>query len=268
MTSILIRYKISNNLGDNTMKKAILLITLLCTSVLLGTPSKEVTPVKASKSVKTIQPKGKALRKLNVFFTNFSESAVPFFKKGTLSEDELIAFGVRHNLINISKNVHKTKQKKGYDAKISVKAVHRAVMKYFGKKILKDHSVIAFYQELSAVKKVPASFLFEKGFYYIPITMGQFDMARNPTGEQMKFIQVDHLIPRNKNLFEAVVNRYAIYPDSISKTTKELNHLMFSVPVIKWKVAEKPTLEAKIKALIRQGKNGRYQLISYIQNVQ
>ncbi|MDD3001627.1 MAG: hypothetical protein PHF29_07720 [Candidatus Riflebacteria bacterium] len=73
------------------------------------------------------------IKKLNIFFSNFSEAYVPNFDENTLNDDILLKFGIRHVYINkfsILKDSHDHLLKV-----VPMGLVDAATEKYFGKKI-------------------------------------------------------------------------------------------------------------------------------------
>jgi len=176
--------------------------------------------------------------KLNVFFSNFSEAEVPFFEKDCLSEDELIAFGIRHNIINNPKRLIN-------DEKISSKYVEESVEKYFGKKISQNKTVKAYEIESGNGKKDVGYYEYKDGDYFIKDDAHyQIDPYRQPTGEVDKYSEVTKMeYDSRENIYKVNVNIYSYYPD-----------MEDYVPVICDKVV----------ASIEKLNDGRYILIDYM----
>lgn len=75
-------------------------------------------------------------KKLNIFFSNFSEADVTSFAQGELSDQAMIDFALRHVYINNFKSLKKSKD--GSSVIATSKQIDTATMKYFGKKV-KQH---------------------------------------------------------------------------------------------------------------------------------
>jgi len=71
-------------------------------------------------------------KNLNVFFSNFSEAHVASFSQGTLTDQAMIDFALRHLYINKLKSLKPSKD--GYSVIATTKQVDTAAMKYFGQK--------------------------------------------------------------------------------------------------------------------------------------
>lgn len=74
-------------------------------------------------------------KKLNVFFSNFSEANVDSFAQGELSDQAMLDFALSHVYINKFKSLKKSKD--GNSVIATSKQVDTATMKYFGQKIKK-----------------------------------------------------------------------------------------------------------------------------------
>jgi len=72
-------------------------------------------------------------KKLDTFFSNFSEASVAGFKRGALTDDAMLQFGLSHLYINSPKSLKKTAD--GNSVIASAAQVDTATVKYFGKKI-------------------------------------------------------------------------------------------------------------------------------------
>jgi hypothetical protein len=120
-------------------------------------------------------------KKLNVFFSNFSEVGLKTFKKGEITTEELINFGVYHNY----RNNHKLFDSLG-EGKLRLRDeyVVKSVQKFFGI-TLKEHKQ---FQDIR----------YKPGYYYI------FESD----GEAFTFSQVEKVIDIGKNQFIAYVNVY------------------------------------------------------------
>ena len=74
-------------------------------------------------------------KKMNTFFSNFSEAYVESFKADALTDDVMKNFALRHLYINKFKAL--TKSKDGDSVMATVEQVDTATMKFFGKKLQK-----------------------------------------------------------------------------------------------------------------------------------
>ena len=77
-----------------------------------------------------------AKKKLNTFFSNFSEAYVPSFTADSLSDDILINFGQRHSYINKYKSLKSSKD--GLNKLVPSSLIDTATEKYCGVKV-KSH---------------------------------------------------------------------------------------------------------------------------------
>ncbi|MBN2694783.1 hypothetical protein JXR93_08975 [bacterium] len=214
---------------------------------------------------KKVKLDSKSWSKLNVFLSNFAESELPFFEKDSISNADLIKFGIHHNAINYPKEMKSNSKNANYPNKISKKAIYNAVDKYFGKKLTnKNDEKILIFSEGENEDKKDFYLIPEKDFYLLPIIPVQIDPITTPTGETQKFTQVIDMIDLSKSVYEITANIYGIgfmELEDISK--KKLNNLMYSVSVDKWKEAITPSIMTKIKAVVKKDKSGLYKLISY-----
>ncbi len=201
----------------------------------------------------------KSWEKLNIFFSNFSESAVPYFEKDKLSDDELIKFGIRHNLMNMPKNIQKVSKDENYTEKVSAENIHNAIKKYFGKDFTNDKTVVAFNED-----NMKADFMFKDNFYFIPKELPvQIDPIRNPTGETMIVAQVENMYQNNETDFTVNLSIYSIYPDGFSESIK--NKKIYKLKPEFWG-GETPEVFAKVKAKIKKTEGDKYILIEYSEN--
>lgn len=74
-------------------------------------------------------------RKLDTFFSNFSEAGMESFKKDALSDEAMLNFALTHNYINNRKALKTSKD--GQSAIIPADMVDKATVKYFGRRINK-----------------------------------------------------------------------------------------------------------------------------------
>ncbi len=120
-------------------------------------------------------------KKLNIFFSNFSEVSLKPFNRGEISNDELINFGVYHNYINNRKLFEKS-----CEANVRLSEVHviNSVKKYFGLDLEKQKSI--------------SNITYKSGNYYIP----------ESDGEAFYFSQVEKVIDIGYDQFIAYINVY------------------------------------------------------------
>ena len=122
-------------------------------------------------------------KKLDTFFSNFSEANVKPFEKGKIDDSSLIGFGVIHVIINNNNLIqHKGENKnEGY---IKAEDVDTMTSYYFGKKVNQHKTV--------------DSYIFENGSY-------KFQMA---SGEAYTFSQIEKLSDLGNNKYQAEVSIY------------------------------------------------------------
>lgn len=172
-------------------------------------------------------------KKLNIFFSNFSEAYLAPFTAGNISDDELIKFGVLHNFINNRKDF----QKSGDYLMVTFDAVSKAIEKYFGKPF-KAH-------------KPTKDFKYKGGYYFI----------QDADGEAFTFSQVASMSDAGGDKYTALVNVYT----ASSGWTGDANGNPKT-----WGAdgEEKPELTGKFKATFSKtkGENGEevFKLIDYI----
>jgi len=173
-------------------------------------------------------------KKLNTFFSNFSEVNLKPFKRGEISNDELINFGVYHNYKNNPKYFEKSGEgnvrlKEGY--------VVNSVQKYFG-------------LTLGEQKSTP-DIKYKSGYYYIP----------EADGEAFTFSQVEKVIDIGYDQFIAYVNVYTASSGWTGNVHSNPNE---------WNAdgEGKPELSGKYKASYSKGVNPNgetaYTLVDYI----
>jgi hypothetical protein len=120
-------------------------------------------------------------KKLNVFFSNFSEVGMEPFAKGKLTDEALINFGVLHLYKNNKSLFEKTD---GVNSKIKDDKISESVQKYFGINI--------------SAHKSTGQFKYKNGYYFIPLA----------DGEAYTFSQVDSLTDIGGDFYTANVKVY------------------------------------------------------------
>jgi len=113
-------------------------------------------------------------RKLNTFFSNFSESGVESFKRGALSDQAMIDFALDHNYKNRFDKLKKSKD--AMSVEITAAQVDTTCTKYFGRtpathtaavyrKPCADGEAYVFSQ-IDRLSKTPTGELFAEGSLY------------------------------------------------------------------------------------------------------
>jgi hypothetical protein len=172
-------------------------------------------------------------KKLNVFFSNFSEAYLEPFTAGNITDEELIKFGVLHNF----KNNYKLFEKSGDYLMIKSDAVSKSIEKYFGKTF--------------TAHKPTKEYKYKGGYYFIP----------NADGEAFTFSQVASMSDAGGDKYIALIN---VYTASSGWTGDE-----HASPKT-WGAdgEEAPELTGKFKATFSKtkGENGEdvFKLIDYI----
>ena len=173
-------------------------------------------------------------KKLNTFFSNFSEAYLEPFTSGNITGDELIKFGILHNYKNYFKLFEKAGEN---ELKIKDALVSEAIGKYFGKTF--------------SAHKSTKDYKYKNGYYFIP----------NADGEAYTFSQVTSLSDIGGDRYIASLN---IYTASSGWTGNQHDNPK------NWGAdgGEKPELTSKFKATFTKtnGSNGEsiYKLIDYI----
>ncbi|MFZ6017840.1 MAG: TolB family protein [Nitrospirota bacterium] len=121
-------------------------------------------------------------KKLNTFFSNFSEAPVKPFTRDKIENKELISFGVSHNWWNRFDRFKCV----GSECRLKASYVEEAVEKYFGRRLKKHGSV-------------PPHIKYKNGYYYVP----------GAAGEAPDFSQIVELVDIGNNFFVATVDVYA-----------------------------------------------------------
>jgi hypothetical protein len=171
-------------------------------------------------------------KKLNTYFSNFSEVFFEPFSEGQLSNEEIIRFGVSHNIRNNESLIENVDENHG---RLAAKYVEASVEKYFGIKHI-DH------------KSVPG-YRFKNGYYIV--SWG--------SGEAYCFSQVTKLIDIGDDCFIAYTNEYV----ASSGFTGDPNGSAKD-----WEKDEEtlPELTDKMRSIIKRIKNKnstRYILMEY-----
>jgi hypothetical protein len=196
-------------------------ITLFCSSLAFG----EGMEIKLDKA---------EWKKMNIFFSNFSEVFVKPFEKGKINNSPLIEFGIFHNKFNNDKlfipygSSH---------LKLDKKYVEASVEKYFGIKLI-NHETIE-------------DATYKDGFYIIP----------ESAGEVYIFSQVTKFVDIGNGYYVAYLNIYTASSGFAGDPNGNLNS---------WKKEDDvPELTEKMKATVQKitsNCNSRYILIEYLED--
>lgn len=203
------------------MLAGILVITFFCTGLGFG-EEKELNLNKSE------------WKKLNTFFSNFSEVFLKSFEKDHIDNKELIRFGILHNYLNNDKLF------KLYDdshLKLDKKYVEGSVEKYFGKK--------------SIIHETVEDEFYKDGYYIIRIG----------SGETYSFSQVTKFVDIGDGNYLAYLNIYYAGSGFIGDPHGDLKSWQ--------KDGDVPELGEKMKATVQKvisnGKS-RYILIEYLKD--
>jgi hypothetical protein len=175
-------------------------------------------------------------RKLNIFFSNFSEVYLQPFKRDQISNQQLICFGFYHNYKN-NWNLFKNE---GQSVKLDSKYVEGSVNYFFGKTVKHE--------------SVDQNLKFKDGYYYHPAAFG----------DPLPFSQVKKLIDLGDNYYLAYVDNYNNFiPGDKTEVDK------FYDPIDEWYAQNKDSVKligkmnATVKKISENG-NTRYILIDYL----
>ncbi|MGV8019186.1 MAG: hypothetical protein AB2L26_13535 [Ignavibacteria bacterium] len=150
-------------------------------NVTTNTPPKENTATLNNETPKEVKLTTEEQKKLNIFFSNFSEVGLKPFSSGSAADEELINFGVLHNYKN---NLSKFEKVDNLNSKIKEEHVSASIKKYFG---------INF-----SGHKSTGDFKYKNGYYYVSIA----------DGEAFTFSQVEKLNDMGGDKYSAYVNVY------------------------------------------------------------
>lgn len=178
--------------------------------------------------------------RLNTFFSNFSETFVPPFDMGQISNKELIRFGVFHNYINNRQRFERIYEFS--EERLAAEYVEGTVYWYFGKKV--QHQTYNL------------DLRYNKGYYYIPMA----------AGEGLHFSQITKLINLGGNYYTAYVD---IYSEGFEQVSGAEGMKYLYKPLEDWEPQYRNKIELcqKMKAIIKkvtENGNARYILIQYL----
>jgi|SRR5579872_423258 len=155
-------------------------ILLLCCSFYLACPGAGAQARSVQRIGKPVAMSASEKRQLDTFFSNFAEARVRPFKRGSLTDADLIEFGYKHNLYN-----PRVKANSNNDShEVAAEAVDAAAIKYFGVGINRHHA-------LPGVR-------FDGRNYSSP----------GGDGDPVPFAQIERLSDLGSGLYSARVNIY------------------------------------------------------------
>jgi hypothetical protein len=204
------------------------LVLLLCCGIAFvstGEAADAKTPVPLSNSEQ---------QKLDTFMSNFAEVSLPGFALDKPRTEDMLNFGVLHNIINRKSELIETQ-----DSQWGVLAenVEQSVKKYFNK-------------DVTAIST---------GRYTISGNTNRMYLVPRASGEALQFAQVVQFYDRQDGIYEAVVNAYSASSGFTGDTHAD---------PAKWAQEDAenvPTLTGTWRALISKTEDGRYILRGYEQ---
>lgn len=170
------------------------------------------------------------IKKLNTFFSNFSEVRLLSFSKSELEQTELIRFAVLHNQIN---NYSKFENAGDNLIKIKKEIIEQTSEKYFGYKITNHQST----DEIE----------FKNGYYTIT----------DSSGEAYYFSQINNLYDLENGEFLAEVTIYVVG----SGWTGD-----YQANPETWDKTDAPEVLSTVNAIITKN-NDKYILLEYIETL-
>jgi hypothetical protein len=198
--------------------------------------TEETKPAEITKKeLKEIKMDADLQKRLNIFFSNFSEAYISPFEKDKIEDSGLIKFGVMHVIINNYKLIQ-YKGDSNNEGYIKAEDVDTKTYYYFRKKVEKHKTV--------------EDYTFEKGYYKIQMA----------SGEGYTFSQIDKLYDSGNNKYKAEISIYRASSGFTGDAHGTIND---------WKASgeQVPELVSKVTAIIEKinedGKE-RYILIEYI----
>lgn len=215
LAGILFIYFLNTSCGENTAK--------INQPTVDSTTTIEKNEIKKTSSLVTLNYEEK--KKLNVFFSNFSEINLQTISSKKLNNTDLIYFGVYHEYINNYKHFESINGK----AKIKKEYVSKAVAKYFGITISKDQSI----DEIE----------FANDYYIIS----------EASGETFMFSQIESIVDNGAaadsfgNLFTATVNVYSATSGWVGNVHGNKVEWQNKTP------EDVPELSYKVTAVIKKG---------------
>ena len=168
----------------------------------------------------------------SVFLSNFSEVNWKPFKRGSLTDRQLIEFGLAHNEHNNAKLFKRTpgNQEKSGKPFIAARYVADSVVKYFG-------------QEIRQHQSTPGAKYEADGNY---ILVGKSSMDEDAVGEAFSFSHITRLISLGNNLFAADADVYTAGGNWDMQTTSNPIYWKDSVDY------DAPTLDYSVRAIVQR----------------
>ena len=185
-----------------------------------------------------IVPTSAEWRRLNIFFSNFAEANVQPFRENHLPAEELIRFGVLHNLINASQRIQAVPRRPGY-GRLPGNHVSAAARKYFGADRVQHQSLAGDYSWIQ----------YADGFYVFP----------RADGESLPFAQVANLRDAGEREYIAGVTVYRMIDEDVDRygtPIEQLRRQGYEVEVV-------AQMRARIRK-IREAGQDRYILLEYL----
>jgi len=190
--------------------------------------------VVVEESSKEIKLNSEQLKKLNTFFSNFSEIFQESFAKNELSDNIMINFAVHHNYINYYKRFESVSN--GEKAKIKENYINEIAKKFFGKEIQKQQSV--------------TEIEYKNGFYFLA----------QASGEAFAFSQVEKLEDAGNGNITAYINVYTAssgWTGDVQANPKTWKSNEDGNPEFSYKV------KATISLVSNKESDGNYNLVDY-----
>lgn len=175
-------------------------------------------------------------RRLNVFVSNFAEAAVQPFERGNISQQALIEFGVRHNIINAPRRIQRSVDSD--TSRLAAREVESAVRRYFDITSIQHQQLTGRYS-------------------WIVYNDGQYSFVEG-AGEPRPFAQVDSVSATPNGELNAYLTTYVI-PDIAAD--------VYGTPVATLRCRGiEVTRQASFRALVKEvpSQSGqRYVLVAY-----
>lgn len=173
-------------------------------------------------------------QKLDTFMSNFAEVSLPGFALDKPRTEDMLNFGVLHNIINRKSELIEAQD---YQWGVLAENVEQSVKKYFNK-------------DVTAIST---------GRYTISGNTKRMYLVPKASGEAFKFAQVVQFYDRQDGIYEAVVNTYSASSGFTGDTHADPD---------KWAqedAEDVPTITGTWRALLSKAEDGRYILRGYEQ---
>lgn len=200
---------------------------------LLINKKQEIIPTETQSQGKEISLDQDTRKKLNTFFSNFSEAWVEPFEKGQISDSELLWFGIIHNWKN-NMDLFRIEGSKAY---IEENSVYSSIKKYFDIDVEKPQDGFSYNY-----------FSYNNGFYQIQAA----------SGEAYRFSQIVRLVDKSNGYYAAFVNIYEASSGFVGNPHGTLDEWKSTNP------HDIPELIGSMNATIRKAEDNRYILVDYL----